>query len=103
VSKKGKRNYKGLFNRLVKSLEKEGTKVVLVSDRFLGDYAGMNPEAAKAMGFRMPKDTIYITESSPYEERYKNLMHEIGEEEKMEDGQSYWKAHRQELREERQL
>jgi len=71
-------------------------KVKYVSDKVLHDYDGMNSETAKVMGFRMPRDTIYVSQDS--KRKNKTLRHERHEMRLMKQGVQYWPAHLSALR-----
>jgi hypothetical protein len=73
-------------------------KVTFVDSRTLKDYAGMNPAIAKKMGFtNIEKNEILIDVELPEDTQFKNLIHELIEQELMRDGDSYWEAHKKSL------
>lgn len=53
-------------------------KVLLKSDKFMGDYFGMNNDAAKALHYKHipPKNTIYIDKMLTKPEQRKVIVHE---------------------------
>lgn len=67
------------------------TKIEYVNSKVLHDYAGMNSKAAKAMGFKMPDNTIYIDKEAKNKKRI--LKHERHEMRLMKKGMKYWPAH----------
>ncbi len=78
--------------------EEEGFKVKFVPSHTLLDYAGMNPRAAKAMGFKMPGGYIYIDKGLSVGEKCETIEHELHEEDLMGKGRKYWSAHEKALR-----
>ncbi len=64
-----------------------------VPQKRLKDYAGMNSEAAKEMGFQMPKRTILVSKSLSNRAKYHTLKHELSEYDSMKRGKRYWPAH----------
>lgn len=66
----------------------------------LKDYAGMNREAAKAMGYHpLPrKDEPVVNQSLNRFDTKKTVVHERVEEGLMRSGWPYWKAHNAALR-----
>jgi len=91
--KQMKRNYKRKLNRLVSYCRKSGIKVKFVKS--LADYAGMNDEAAKKLGYhRLPDDTILIDKRLLNKDKVDTLEHEIEEMVQMEKMRlPYWDAH----------
>lgn len=90
-------NYKRAYQNLLQLAQKRGLTIVLVPKNILKDYAGMNSEAARDMGFNMPDDTIYLAKSLSPKIRYETLRHEISEVFEMKKGKSYWDAHQMSL------
>lgn len=86
--------YRDKFLNLKSKLEQRGFHVRFVSSKTLGDYAGMNPKAAKAFGYSCPKNTFQIDSGMDWKRRYSTLVHEAKEYSKMKGGWKYWKAHR---------
>jgi hypothetical protein len=79
---------------LIKVCKNHGISVKFVPDSKTRDYIGMNPEAAKDMGFKMPRDTFYIDRHLSTEDKYHTLKHELSEYNDMKNkGMPYWKAH----------
>jgi hypothetical protein len=95
--------YRDALKRLIGICHHKGISVRFVHDRKILDYAGHNSYAAKAMGFKMPKNTIYIDESLNYKGKYRTLKHEYDEFNSMKSGNPYWQAHRRALVSERRL
>lgn len=77
-------------------------RVAEVDSKELKDYAGMNRDAAKVLGFHMkPGVDIELDKGvSPGKER-RNLTHELTEMAEMEKGTQYWNAHLKALKAER--
>ena len=94
-------NYKEMLKRLEEKCKELGFDVKYVSERRLADYAGMNYLAAKDMGYpNCGKKEFHIAKNMSAQEKYETLKHEIIERKLMADGDSYWEAHRQALRQE---
>jgi len=86
------------FEDLLEWCKSKGIKVTFTDSRVLKDYAGMNPCIAKKMGFKnIKKNEILIDIEVPEDVQFKNLIHELIESELMQDGESYWSAHRKSL------
>ena len=79
------------FTKVVESLEHE--PVEMKGNKDLKDYAGMNPEAAKVMGWPDKDHAIELDEHQSEAVRVKNLVHETVEQEHMKQGDSYHDAH----------
>ena len=90
------------YQSLIDDLAKRGYKVKLV-DAELKDYAGMNPLAAKDIGFPIPANEIWIDKKLPLLRQYFTLRHESEEMNLMQGGMSYWEAHKKALKIEEQL
>ena len=75
--------------------ERNGMEIKQVGHDVLHDYAAMNPEAAKGIGFKACKDGELLHDSEPgFERRVKNMGHEIHEYRQMKgNGHVYWPAH----------
>ena len=84
---------KAQINELVTYLEKSGMQVEFVGNKTLHDYAGMNPEAAKTMGWQNRGNEIQIDKNLPIKRQLDNLRHEIVEMDLMKSGDSYADAH----------
>lgn len=93
--------HKEMYYYLVEDAKKAGVTVRLVSSSTLLDYAGMNSEAAKGLGFNIPDETIYIKGSLSWKARYYTLNHEMVEMGLMDGGSRYWPAHKRALKLER--
>ena len=79
--------------------ESKGIKVKFVGEKELKDFAAMNPEAAKKMGFKDIKENeMLIDITVPEDVQFKNLIHELVEQELMKDGDPYWSAHTKALK-----
>ena len=90
------------WERLVEVAKKEGFKLNFKGEELLHDFAGMNPEAARAMGYSCESDEIIIDRSLPLKTQCKNLRHELWEAAKMKYGHwKYWPAHLSALRSEK--
>jgi hypothetical protein len=96
-----KRNWRKEWEYLIALAEKYHLKVDLVTSYFLHDYVGMNPEAAREMGFHIPENTIWILKSLPLSAKCHTLHHEIAEYHHMKKGMKYYPAHVEALREEK--
>jgi hypothetical protein len=73
-----------------------GVKVVFRGDsgrKGLRDYAGMNFNIGKKMGYPIKKDEIVISKYSPLDKQITDLKHELTERKLMIEGEPYWKAH----------
>ena len=78
--------------------ESKGIKVKFVGEKELADFAGMNPEAAKKFGYKgIKKDELLIDVTLPEDIQFKNLIHELVENELIADGDPYWSAHKKAL------
>ena len=66
-------HYRRGYQRLLAFAQQKGYKVVYKSARVLKDYIGMNPIAAKSMGFPMPDDEIWVLKSSRLPTKYTTL------------------------------
>jgi len=71
----------------------EGAPVEMKGNRELHDYAGMNPEAAKVMGWPDKDKAILVDEHQPQKTEVKNVVHEVVEVEEMKQGETYHDAH----------
>jgi hypothetical protein len=86
------------FEDLLAWCKSKGIKVTFTDSRTLKDYAGMNPVIAKKMGFKnIDKNEILIDVQLPEDVQFRNLVHELIEQELMRDGDSYWEAHKKSL------
>lgn len=73
---------------------KNNIKVTFSDSRTLHDYAGMNPQAAKAIGFKnIDSNEIILDRNQTEDIQYKNLVHELTEKHLMDQGSKYWPAH----------
>ncbi len=93
------------LNRLVQYCKDNGITVIFTDSKVLKDYAAMNPEAAKSMGFpdidnKIETKEILIDKNVPEVEQVKNLKHELIEMKLMQEGLQYWDAHTIALRDE---
>lgn len=100
-------NWKAFRDYLVALADEHGLKVKLLrtsEERTrLHDYAGMNPAAAKAMGYEMESNEIYIDATLPMKTQAKNLFHELNEYGLMTvKNRKYWSAHVEALKEEKE-
>lgn len=87
--------------QLMYELKKQHIKIELVGAKRLKDYAGMNPYAAKSIGFPLNKNTILIDKNLSIIEKHRTLKHEIQEMKHMRNGDTYWTAHKKALKEEK--
>jgi hypothetical protein len=86
------------FEDLLAWCKSKGIKVTFATSKELLDYAGMNPAIAKKMGFKnIDKNEILIDVELPEDVQFRNLAHELIEQELMRDGDSYWEAHKKSL------
>ena len=86
------------LKQLLKYCKDNDIKVVFTDSTILTDYAALNPEAAKVMGFpdidNNPRTKeILIDETLPEEAQTQNLKHELIEMRLMQNGMEYWDAH----------
>lgn len=93
------------LNKLVRYSQDNDIKVVFTDSKVLKDYAAMNPEAARAMGFpdidnKLETKEILIDKELPVGTQVKNLKHELIEMRLMREGMQYWNAHSIALRDE---
>ena len=93
------------LSRLIQYSKDNGIEVVFTDSEVLRDYAAMNPEAAKAMGFpdvdnNTETKEILIDKTVSETEQVKNLKHELIEMRLMQEGLEYWPAHETALRDE---
>jgi hypothetical protein len=84
------------FIKTSQKLERE--RVELNGNKELHDYAGMNPEAAKVMGWPDEHHAIQLDKNQSENTQVKNLVHETIEQEEMKQGESYHDAHVEALR-----
>lgn len=91
------------LRQLIGVCQRRGITVEFVGDEVLHDYIGMNSEAARAMGFPMPDDTIYVDKSLHDRVKYETLLHEMIEMDLMREGKKYWPSHLVALKREREL
>jgi len=97
-AKLGRTNYRERFERLAEQARQMGYRVVFVKPRVLHDYAGMNPEAARVMGYPMPANEIRIVDEMDWKDNYRTLKHELVEMGLMKGGMRYYPAHVMALR-----
>ena len=82
------------FEDLLAWCKTKNIKVTFVNSSVLKDYAALNSTIAKKLGFKKIKDNeILIDKGMPEETQYKNLIHELVEQELLRDGEAYWPAH----------
>ena len=90
------------FEDLLEWCKSKNIKVTFVDSSVLKDYAALNSTIAKKLGFKKIKDNeILIDKGMPEETQYKNLIHELVEQELLRDGEAYWPAHLKALKSER--
>jgi len=80
-----------------------GYKITRVKPGVLKDYAGMNASASAAMGFDnypIGKNEVLVDERLSPEHEIRTINHEIYEDKRMRQGDSYWDAHLQALQHE---
>jgi len=75
-----------------------GVSVILSDD--LRDYAGMNYEVGRLLGFPISENSIHVDRSMSGKKLFQTLKHEIVEVNLMKKGLSYWESHCQALIEE---
>jgi hypothetical protein len=86
------------FKDLLAWCKSKGIKVTFTDSSELSDFAAMNPAAAKKMGFKdIKKNEILIDVELPEDVQFRNLIHELIENELIQDGDSYWTAHKKSL------
>jgi len=89
------------FEDLLVWCKTKDIKVTFVDSSVLKDYAALNSTIAKKLGFKKIKDNeILIDKGMPEETQYKNLIHELVEQELLRDGEAYWPSHLKALRSE---
>lgn len=82
------------LEELIKYAESKNYKVEFVGKEELHDYAGMNPEAAKAMGYEdIEHNELQLDKYQDEETQAVNLRHEIIEKNLMKAGLKYFPAH----------
>ena len=82
---------------------KQPMKIRLVNKRVLKDYAGMNPMAARALGYKnIRKNEILVASDTTESQRHTIINHEVDEMQHMEKGDDYWTAHKKALKSEKQ-
>jgi hypothetical protein len=97
-------SYRDKYEGLVGLARAKGLRVRLVKDRVTRDYIGMNPMAAKAIGFKIAPNTIEIDNNLTWKEKCHTLNHELIEYDLMKKkGWPYWKAHKKALKLEKKL
>jgi hypothetical protein len=91
------------YLKLLNQCKQNKVKVKLVGSRKLADYAGMNDEAAKKLGYRkLPNKTILIDRNLSVKTKKRTLKHELIEMNLMEKKHMpYWVAHKIALKRER--
>ena len=90
------------FQDLLEWCKSKNIKVTFVDSSVLKDYAALNPPIAKKLGFKnIKKNEILIDKGMPEETQYKNLIHELVEQELLRDGEAYWPSHLKALKSER--
>jgi hypothetical protein len=93
-----RRKWHSLFNGQLMTARRRGYHVRQVPAKIMKDYIGMNPEAAKSIGFPIPENTIYIDKNLSEEAKYHTLKHENIETDLMKNkGWPYWRAHKRAL------
>ncbi len=95
--------YRQLYNSCIVQAKKMGFSVREVGSYSLRDYAGMQPLAAKKLGYDMPPKVIHIDKDMSYKDKFKTLNHELIEIRKMQQGDSYWNAHKVALEKEHMI
>ena len=89
------------YAELLAQAREEGFRVVIVPKSVLIDYAGSNPQFAKAVGLREPKHEIWIVRGMSLKDKVETLRHELYEEQYMRKRHSkYWPAHKAATRKE---
>jgi hypothetical protein len=96
-----RKRYRSLFKGQLLVAEGRGFRVKQVPRKVIKDYAGMNSEAARVIGFPMPPKTIYIDKNLNDKEKARTLRHELVEAQLMKKGRPYWQAHKEALKRER--
>lgn len=95
-------NYLSRYLNLLRKCKESGITVHLVATKVLHDYAGMNDEIARKLGFKkLPNRTILIDKNMSVKTKYETLVHEIVEMKLMEKGTKYWTAHLKALKAEK--
>ena len=90
------------LNRLVQYCKDNGIIVTFTDSETLKDYAAMNPDAARAMGFpKIRTNEVEIDKTMPLHRQIENLKHELVEWRYMDSGMDYWDAHLKALDEEK--
>lgn len=93
--------YKQKFQCLLDHCANKGISVDLLSEE-LHDYAGMNSEIGRILGFPIPENAIAIDKNLNNKKLFQTLKHEIWEMDLMKQGMSYWDAHRIALEKEKE-
>ena len=82
------------LEELIEHIEAKGYKVKFVSGKRMHDYLGMNPEAAKDMGWPCEKKTFLILATADTKTQLETLRHELIEFHQMKDNKKdYHEAH----------
>jgi hypothetical protein len=95
-----------IWFKLIDQCKRNNIHVKLVPTSALKDYAGMNDEIGRKMGFKfngrtLPNRTIIIDRNLSMDTRIKTLKHELVEMSLMEKKHmSYWNAHKIALKKE---
>jgi hypothetical protein len=77
-------------------------KVKQVSPKKMHDYDGMNPQAAKKLGFKgIGKNEVDIRSNMKKSLKRTTIKHEIKEADEMKKGKSYWSAHQDAIKAEK--
>jgi len=88
------------YKALKQTCRKQGISVRKVPDNKTKDYVGMNDLAAKPLGYKMAKKTIYIDKNLSTRAKAHTLNHEMIERDLMRKGKTYWQAHKVALKKE---
>ena len=81
------------WQALLTYCKNHGLTVDLVTNKTLHDYAAMNEEAAKRIGYPIQKNHIQIYKEYSLARKIRDLKHELVERNLMREGDSYWHAH----------
>lgn len=90
------------LKQLIRYAKSKGLKVSFVGQKVLHDYAGMNPEAGKALDWKIKRNEIEIDKNLSETRKAQDLRHELIEMNLMRSGQGYEEAHLTALKLEKQ-
>lgn len=84
---------KDLHNLLVYA-KGQGFKVVYKSSKIMYGYAGLHFLVDDNLGLKIPDNEVWIDKNLKREELFRTINHELIEIRMMQEGKSYWDAHK---------